>query len=143
MRSYNKHLSITSFFISLFYSTSIFAYSLLFVIFSLVFSYFSNCMTSSSFNFLLPLAFSAVAGFRLQPTSILRGSRRRREPPLRPFGQTSLGGSCPNSPRADRCMLETPRTSLKAHLRTAGYSDVLIVCFGKMLFADFVCWFNW
>ncbi|XP_051753543.1 regulating synaptic membrane exocytosis protein 1 isoform X10 [Ctenopharyngodon idella] len=39
---------------------------------------------------------------RLQPTSILRGSRRRREPPLKPFGQTSLGGSCPNSPRADR-----------------------------------------
>ncbi|XP_051559039.1 regulating synaptic membrane exocytosis protein 1 isoform X4 [Myxocyprinus asiaticus] len=39
---------------------------------------------------------------RLQPTSILRGSSRRREPPLRPFGQTTLGGSCPNSPRADR-----------------------------------------
>ncbi|XP_051560499.1 regulating synaptic membrane exocytosis protein 1-like isoform X3 [Myxocyprinus asiaticus] len=39
---------------------------------------------------------------RLQPTSILRGSSRRREPPLRPFGQTTFGGSCPNSPRADR-----------------------------------------
>ncbi|XP_042572340.1 regulating synaptic membrane exocytosis protein 1 isoform X11 [Cyprinus carpio] len=39
---------------------------------------------------------------RLQPTSILRGGRRMREPPLRPFGQSSLGGSCPNSPRADR-----------------------------------------
>ncbi|XP_016368465.1 regulating synaptic membrane exocytosis protein 1-like isoform X5 [Sinocyclocheilus rhinocerous] len=43
-----------------------------------------------------------IDGDRLQPTSILRGGRRRREPPLRPFGQTSLGGSCPNSPRADR-----------------------------------------
>ncbi|XP_051753462.1 regulating synaptic membrane exocytosis protein 1 isoform X1 [Ctenopharyngodon idella] len=43
-----------------------------------------------------------IDGDRLQPTSILRGSRRRREPPLKPFGQTSLGGSCPNSPRADR-----------------------------------------
>nr|XP_021332389.1 regulating synaptic membrane exocytosis protein 1 isoform X1 [Danio rerio] len=43
-----------------------------------------------------------IDGDRLQPTSILRGSRRRRETPLRPFGQTSLGGSCPNSPRADR-----------------------------------------
>ncbi|XP_067258477.1 regulating synaptic membrane exocytosis protein 1 isoform X1 [Chanodichthys erythropterus] len=47
-----------------------------------------------------------IDGDRLQPTSILRGSRRRREPPLKPFGQTSLGGSCPNSPRADR---ELPR----------------------------------
>ncbi|KAG1933579.1 regulating synaptic membrane exocytosis protein [Pimephales promelas] len=47
-----------------------------------------------------------IDGDRLQPTSILRGSRRRREPPLMPFGQTSLGGSCPNSPRADR---ELPR----------------------------------
>ncbi|XP_026060161.1 regulating synaptic membrane exocytosis protein 1 isoform X1 [Carassius auratus] len=43
-----------------------------------------------------------IDGDRLQPTSILRGGRRGREPPLRPFGQTSLGGSCPNSPRADR-----------------------------------------
>ncbi|XP_077102835.1 regulating synaptic membrane exocytosis 1b isoform X3 [Siphateles boraxobius] len=43
-----------------------------------------------------------IDGDRLQPTSILRGSRRRREPPLMPFGQTSSGGSCPNSPRADR-----------------------------------------
>ncbi|KAL1282262.1 hypothetical protein QQF64_001065, partial [Cirrhinus molitorella] len=42
-----------------------------------------------------------IDGDRLQPTSILRGVRRR-EPPLRPFGQTTLGGSCPNSPRADR-----------------------------------------
>uniref|UniRef100_A0A3B1KG97 Regulating synaptic membrane exocytosis 1 n=1 Tax=Astyanax mexicanus TaxID=7994 RepID=A0A3B1KG97_ASTMX len=36
---------------------------------------------------------------RIQPTSILRGSRWRRDAPIRPFGQTSLGGSCPSSPR--------------------------------------------
>ncbi|KAM6939976.1 LOW QUALITY PROTEIN: regulating synaptic membrane exocytosis protein 1-like [Xenentodon cancila] len=36
---------------------------------------------------------------RIQPTSILRGSRGRGGP-LRPFGQTVL--SCPNSPRLDR-----------------------------------------
>ncbi|TKS69317.1 Regulating synaptic membrane exocytosis protein 1 [Collichthys lucidus] len=38
---------------------------------------------------------------RIQPTSILRGSRGRGGP-LRPFGQTPLAGSCPNSPRLDR-----------------------------------------
>ncbi|XP_078802793.1 regulating synaptic membrane exocytosis 1b isoform X36 [Oryzias latipes] len=38
---------------------------------------------------------------RIQPTSILRGSRGRG-PPLRPFGQTVLSGCCPNSPRLDR-----------------------------------------
>ncbi|XP_047200286.1 regulating synaptic membrane exocytosis protein 1 isoform X17 [Hippoglossus stenolepis] len=38
---------------------------------------------------------------RIQPTSILRGSRGRGGP-LRPFGQTALAGSCPNSPRLDR-----------------------------------------
>uniref|UniRef100_A0A4W6D5S2 Regulating synaptic membrane exocytosis 1 n=1 Tax=Lates calcarifer TaxID=8187 RepID=A0A4W6D5S2_LATCA len=43
-------------------------------------------------------------GSRIQPTSILRGSRGRGGP-LRPFGQTALAGSCPNSPRLDRCML--------------------------------------
>ncbi|ROL50037.1 Regulating synaptic membrane exocytosis protein 1 [Anabarilius grahami] len=48
------------------------------------------------------LRFTDEVSSGLQPTSILRGSRRRREPPLKPFGQTSLGGSCPNSPRADR-----------------------------------------
>lgn len=42
---------------------------------------------------------------RIQPTSILRGSRGRGGP-LRPFGQTALVGSCPNSPRLDRCMLQ-------------------------------------
>ncbi|XP_040892730.1 regulating synaptic membrane exocytosis protein 1 isoform X4 [Toxotes jaculatrix] len=40
---------------------------------------------------------------RIQPTSILRGSRGRGGP-LRPFGQTPLAGSCPNSPRLDRCI---------------------------------------
>ncbi|XP_027873680.1 regulating synaptic membrane exocytosis protein 1 isoform X10 [Xiphophorus couchianus] len=40
---------------------------------------------------------------RIQPTSILRGSRRRGGP-LRPFAQTVLSGSCPNSPRPDRCI---------------------------------------
>ncbi|XP_063064928.1 regulating synaptic membrane exocytosis protein 1 [Engraulis encrasicolus] len=39
---------------------------------------------------------------RIQPTSILRGSRGKA-PPLRPFGQPA-GGSCPNSPRLDRCL---------------------------------------
>ncbi|KAM9363355.1 regulating synaptic membrane exocytosis protein 1 isoform 8-T8 [Symphorus nematophorus] len=38
---------------------------------------------------------------RIQPTSILRGSRGRGGP-LRPFGQTGLAGSSPNSPRLDR-----------------------------------------
>ncbi|XP_014843631.1 PREDICTED: regulating synaptic membrane exocytosis protein 1-like isoform X6 [Poecilia mexicana] len=38
---------------------------------------------------------------RIQPTSILRGSRRRGGP-LRPFVQTVLSGSCPNSPRPER-----------------------------------------
>ncbi|XP_035856603.1 regulating synaptic membrane exocytosis protein 1 isoform X14 [Sander lucioperca] len=38
---------------------------------------------------------------RIQPTSILRGSRGRGGP-LRPFGQTALAGSCLNSPRLDR-----------------------------------------
>ncbi|XP_071390234.1 regulating synaptic membrane exocytosis protein 1-like isoform X1 [Centroberyx affinis] len=42
-----------------------------------------------------------VDGSRMQPTSILRGSRGRGGP-LRPFGQTGLAGSCPNSPRPDR-----------------------------------------
>nr|XP_040041605.1 regulating synaptic membrane exocytosis protein 1 isoform X10 [Gasterosteus aculeatus aculeatus] len=38
---------------------------------------------------------------RIQPTSILRGSRGRGGP-LRPFGQTALAGSGPNSPRLER-----------------------------------------
>ncbi|XP_061883172.1 regulating synaptic membrane exocytosis protein 1 isoform X2 [Entelurus aequoreus] len=38
---------------------------------------------------------------RIQPTSILRGSRGR-EGPLRPFGQAALAGSCSTSPQTDR-----------------------------------------
>ncbi|KAM3865276.1 regulating synaptic membrane exocytosis protein 1 isoform 3-T3 [Diretmus argenteus] len=38
---------------------------------------------------------------RIQPTSILRGSRGRGGP-LRPFGQIALARSCPNSPQPDR-----------------------------------------
>ncbi|XP_061534672.1 regulating synaptic membrane exocytosis protein 1 isoform X7 [Phycodurus eques] len=38
---------------------------------------------------------------RIQPTSILRGSRGKGWP-LRPFGQTALAGSSPNSPQTDR-----------------------------------------
>ncbi|XP_030636459.1 LOW QUALITY PROTEIN: regulating synaptic membrane exocytosis protein 1 [Chanos chanos] len=48
---------------------------------------------------------------RIQPTSILRGSRGRREGPLRPFAQTTLGGSCPNSPRPDRAHLHGGHSS--------------------------------
>lgn len=39
-------------------------------------------------------------GSRIQPTSILRGSRG----PLRPFGQSGPVGLCSNSLRLDRCM---------------------------------------
>ncbi|XP_057698437.1 regulating synaptic membrane exocytosis protein 1 isoform X6 [Corythoichthys intestinalis] len=41
---------------------------------------------------------------RIQPTSILRGSRGKGFP-LRPFGQTALAGSSPNSPQTDRAHL--------------------------------------
>lgn len=54
--------------------------------------------------FFLFYSFLFADGSRIQPTSILRGSRGRGGP-LRPFGQTVLSGSCPNSPRLDRCML--------------------------------------
>lgn len=43
-------------------------------------------------------------GSRIQPTSILRGSRGRGGP-LRPFGQGGPVGLCPSSLRLDRCML--------------------------------------
>lgn len=43
-------------------------------------------------------------GSRIQPTSILRGSRGRGGP-LRPFGHSGPVGLCPNSLRLDRCML--------------------------------------
>ncbi|KAG9350522.1 hypothetical protein JZ751_026888 [Albula glossodonta] len=45
---------------------------------------------------------------RIQPTSILRGSRGKAGP-LRPLGQMPLGGSCPGSPRLDRCRPGTER----------------------------------
>ncbi|XP_061763356.1 regulating synaptic membrane exocytosis protein 1 isoform X3 [Nerophis ophidion] len=38
---------------------------------------------------------------RIQPTSILRGSRGR-EGPLKPFGQAALAGACSASPQTDR-----------------------------------------
>ncbi|KAJ8001846.1 hypothetical protein DPEC_G00173650 [Dallia pectoralis] len=44
---------------------------------------------------------------RMQPTSILRGSRGRGGP-LKPFSQTPLGGSAPNSPRQDRAHAHSP-----------------------------------
>ncbi|XP_045547131.1 regulating synaptic membrane exocytosis protein 1 isoform X2 [Salmo salar] len=47
------------------------------------------------------------ADSRIQPTSILRGSRGRGGP-LRPFNQTPLGGSAPNSPRPDRTHTHSP-----------------------------------
>ncbi|XP_064857559.1 regulating synaptic membrane exocytosis protein 1-like isoform X1 [Oncorhynchus nerka] len=47
------------------------------------------------------------ADSRIQPTSILRGSRGRGGP-LRPFNQTPLGGSAPNSPRQDRTHTHSP-----------------------------------
>nr|XP_046207323.1 regulating synaptic membrane exocytosis protein 1-like isoform X16 [Oncorhynchus gorbuscha] len=48
-----------------------------------------------------------VDASRIQPTSILRGSRGRGGP-LRPFNQTPLGGSVPNSPRQDRTHTHSP-----------------------------------
>ncbi|XP_029294632.1 regulating synaptic membrane exocytosis protein 1 isoform X14 [Cottoperca gobio] len=51
---------------------------------------------------------------RIQPTSILRGSRGRGGP-LRPFGQTALSGSCPNSPRLDRAHPHGPSSPTGTH----------------------------
>ncbi|XP_063333071.1 regulating synaptic membrane exocytosis protein 1 isoform X19 [Pelmatolapia mariae] len=56
---------------------------------------------SASTTCLRPDFHSTDRDSRIQPTSILRGSRGRGGP-LRPFGQTVLSGSCPNSPRLDR-----------------------------------------
>ncbi|XP_055762840.1 regulating synaptic membrane exocytosis protein 1-like isoform X5 [Salvelinus fontinalis] len=47
------------------------------------------------------------ADSRIQPTSILRGSRGRGGL-LRPFNQTPLGRSAPNSPRQDRTHTHSP-----------------------------------
>ncbi|XP_074487076.1 regulating synaptic membrane exocytosis protein 1-like isoform X5 [Sebastes fasciatus] len=60
-----------------------------------------QCSNSSSPNCHRGSKKSLEGDSRIQPTSILRGSRGRGGP-LRPFGQTVLAGSCPNSPRLDR-----------------------------------------
>ncbi|CAK6975770.1 regulating synaptic membrane exocytosis protein 1 [Scomber scombrus] len=60
-----------------------------------------QCSNSSSPNCLRGSKKSLEGDSRIQPTSILRGSRGRGGP-LRPFGQTALAGSCTNSPRPDR-----------------------------------------
>ncbi|XP_051240756.1 regulating synaptic membrane exocytosis protein 1 isoform X10 [Dicentrarchus labrax] len=60
-----------------------------------------QCSNSSSPNCQRGSKKSLEGDSRIQPTSILRGSRGRGGP-LRPFGQTTLAGSCPNSPRLDR-----------------------------------------
>ncbi|XP_041838485.1 regulating synaptic membrane exocytosis protein 1 isoform X3 [Melanotaenia boesemani] len=60
-----------------------------------------QCGNSSSPNCLWDNRKSLEGDSRIQPTSILRGSRGRGGP-LRPFGETVLSGSCPNSPRLDR-----------------------------------------
>ncbi|XP_041822674.1 regulating synaptic membrane exocytosis protein 1 [Chelmon rostratus] len=60
-----------------------------------------QCNNSSSPNCQRGRKKSLEGDSRIQPTSILRGSRGRGGP-LRPFGQTALAGSCPNSPRLDR-----------------------------------------
>ncbi|XP_035493757.2 regulating synaptic membrane exocytosis protein 1 isoform X5 [Scophthalmus maximus] len=60
-----------------------------------------QCSNSSSPNCHRGSRKSLEGDSRMQPTSILRGSRGRGGP-LRPFGQTALAGSCPNSPRLDR-----------------------------------------
>ncbi|XP_026158390.1 regulating synaptic membrane exocytosis protein 1 isoform X1 [Mastacembelus armatus] len=60
-----------------------------------------QCSNSSSPNCHRGSKKSLEGDSRIQPTSILRGSRGRGGL-LRPFGQTTLVGSCPNSPRLDR-----------------------------------------
>ncbi|XP_029998514.1 regulating synaptic membrane exocytosis protein 1 isoform X6 [Sphaeramia orbicularis] len=60
-----------------------------------------QCNNSSSPNCQRGSKKSLEGDSRIQPTSILRGSRGRGGP-LRPFGQTVLAGSCPNSPWPDR-----------------------------------------
>ncbi|XP_062420700.1 regulating synaptic membrane exocytosis protein 1 isoform X12 [Pungitius pungitius] len=60
-----------------------------------------QCSNSSSPNCHRASKRSLEGDSRIQPTSILRGSRGRGGP-LRPFGQTVLAGSCPNSPRLER-----------------------------------------
>ncbi|XP_034742017.1 regulating synaptic membrane exocytosis protein 1 isoform X30 [Etheostoma cragini] len=60
-----------------------------------------QCSNSSGPNCQSGSKNSLEGDSRIQPTSILRGSRGRGGL-LRPFGQTALAGSCLNSPRLDR-----------------------------------------
>ncbi|XP_054636249.1 regulating synaptic membrane exocytosis protein 1 isoform X3 [Dunckerocampus dactyliophorus] len=60
-----------------------------------------QCSDTSSPNCLQGSKKALEGDSRIQPTSILRGSRGRGGP-LRPFGQTALAGSCPASPQTDR-----------------------------------------
>ncbi|KAM8841907.1 regulating synaptic membrane exocytosis protein 1 isoform 14-T14 [Synchiropus picturatus] len=60
-----------------------------------------QCNNSSSPNCVRGSKGVLEGDSRIQPTSILRGSRGRGGP-LKPFCQTSLAGSCPNSPQLDR-----------------------------------------
>ncbi|XP_032382631.1 regulating synaptic membrane exocytosis protein 1 isoform X5 [Etheostoma spectabile] len=60
-----------------------------------------QCSNSSGPNCQSGSKNSLEGDSRIQPTSILRGSRGRGGP-LRPFGQTALAGPCLNSPRLDR-----------------------------------------
>ncbi|XP_076001332.1 regulating synaptic membrane exocytosis protein 1 [Genypterus blacodes] len=60
-----------------------------------------QCSNSSSPNCQRGNKKSLEGDGRIQPTSILRGSRGRGGP-LRPYDQTALAGSCPNSPWPDR-----------------------------------------
>ncbi|XP_041640838.1 regulating synaptic membrane exocytosis protein 1 isoform X2 [Cheilinus undulatus] len=66
-----------------------------------------QCSNSSSPNCHRGSRKSLEGDSRIQPTSILRGSRGRGGP-LRPFGQTALAGPCPNSPRVDRHLHGSP-----------------------------------
>ncbi|KAF1395522.1 hypothetical protein PFLUV_G00012380 [Perca fluviatilis] len=60
-----------------------------------------QCSNSSGPNCQRGSKKSLEGDSRIQPTSILRGSRGRGGP-LRPFGQTALARSCLNSPQLDR-----------------------------------------
>ncbi|KAM8880228.1 regulating synaptic membrane exocytosis protein 1 isoform 20-T20 [Spinachia spinachia] len=70
-----------------------------------------QCSNSSSPNCHRASKRSLEGDSRIQPTSILRGSRGRGGP-LRPFGQTVLAGSCPNSPRLERAHPHASPSSL-------------------------------
>ncbi|XP_029294557.1 regulating synaptic membrane exocytosis protein 1 isoform X2 [Cottoperca gobio] len=73
-----------------------------------------QCSSSSSPNCHRGSKKSLEGDSRIQPTSILRGSRGRGGP-LRPFGQTALSGSCPNSPRLDRAHPHGPSSPTGTH----------------------------